>query len=87
MTNKPRGTFYTGVTNNLIRRIYEHKEGFQEGFTKKYRLKMLVYYEGTDDIRSAIRWEKQLKRWLRKSKIALIEKMNPLWRDLYGDIC
>ena len=82
MANKPRGTIYTGVTCNLIRRVYEHKNGLQEGFTRKYGLKMLVYYEGTNNIRSAIQREKNLKHWIREWKIALIEKMNPQWEDL-----
>ncbi|MEI8295151.1 MAG: GIY-YIG nuclease family protein [Alphaproteobacteria bacterium] len=86
MTNKPEGVLYVGVTNDLIRRVYEHKETYQDGFTKKYRLKMLVYYEYTDDISAAIQREKNLKHWVREWKIALIEKMNPQWRDLYEDI-
>ena len=86
MTNKPDGILYIGVTNNLVRRVYEHKEGLIEGFTKKYSLKILVYYEGTDDIRSAIQREKNIKHWMRNWKVALIEKMNSEWRDLYADI-
>ena len=86
MTNKPHGTLYIGVTNNLIRRVYEHREVLLEGFTKKYHLKRLVYYEGTDNILSAIQREKNLKHWVRGWKISLIEKMNPEWRDLYEDI-
>ena len=86
MTNKPDGILYIGVTNNLVRRVYEHKEGLIEGFTKKYSLKILVYYEGTDDIRSAIQREKNMKHWIRNWKVALIEKMNSEWRDLYADI-
>lgn len=75
-------TLYTGVTNNLERRVYEHKHGLVEGFTKKYNLTTLVYYETTDDVRSAIAREKQIKGWLRSKKIALIESTNPQWRDL-----
>ncbi len=86
MADKPDGLLYTGVTNDLIRRVYEHKEGAVEGFTKKYCLKMLVYYEGTDNIRSAIQREKNLKHWVHKWKVALIENMNPEWRDLYKDL-
>jgi putative endonuclease len=78
-------TLYAGVTNNLERRVYEHKHGLVEGFTKKYNLTMLVYYEATDDIRSAISREKQIKGWVRSKKIALIESMNPQWRDLSED--
>jgi len=80
MTNRS-DTLYTGVTNNLERRVYEHKHGLVEGFTKKYNLTMLVYYETTDDV-SAIAREKQIKGWLRSKKIALIESGNPQWRDL-----
>ncbi len=86
ITNKPYGVLYIGVTGNLIRRVYEHKEGLLDGFTKKYHLKMLVYYEGTDYVLSAIQREKNLKHWIRQWKIELIEKMNPEWRDLYEDI-
>ena len=73
---------YTGVTNNLERRVYERKQGLVEGFTKKYNLTMLVYYETTDDVRSALAREKQIKGWPRSKKIALIESTNPQWRDL-----
>jgi putative endonuclease len=81
MSNRS-GTLYTGVTNNVERRAYEHKHGVVEGFTKKYKLTMLVYHETTDDVRSAIAREKQIKGWLRSKKIALIESANPQWRDL-----
>jgi putative endonuclease len=81
MTNKS-GTLYTGVTNNLERRIYEHKHHLVNGFTKKYRIEKLVYFEETNDINVAISREKQIKGWLRKKKIALIESMNPDWKDL-----
>jgi len=74
---------YIGVTNNLPRRIYEHKEGLTDGFTKKYKIKKLVYYEETNDIYSAIEREKQLKKWRREKKIKLIEKDNPKWKDLF----
>ncbi|MBL0942547.1 MAG: GIY-YIG nuclease family protein [Alphaproteobacteria bacterium] len=86
MTNKPHGLLYTGITNELVRRVYEHKEGMVEGFTKKYRLKMLVYYEYTDDVRTAIQREKNLKHWIHEWKVALIRNMNPEWRDLYEDL-
>jgi putative endonuclease len=75
-------TLYTGVTSNLERRVYEHKHKLVDGFTKKYNLTRLVYYEITDDVRSAIAREKQIKGWLRRKKIVLIESMNPQWRDL-----
>ena len=81
MTNKSR-TLYTGVTNNLRRRVFEHKHHSVDGFTKKYNITKLVYYEETNDIREAIAREKQIKGWLRKKKIALIEAMNPKWEDL-----
>lgn len=81
MTNKS-GTLYTGVTNNLERRIYEHKHHLVDGFTKKYKIDKLVYFEETNDINAAILREKQIKGWLRKKKVALIESMNPDWRDL-----
>jgi putative endonuclease len=81
MTNKS-GTLYTGVTNNLERRIYEHKHHLVKGFTNKYNIDKLVYFEETNDINAAISREKQIKGWLRKKKIALIESMNPGWKDL-----
>jgi putative endonuclease len=81
MTNKS-GTLYTGVTNNLERRVYEHKYHLVKGFTNKYKIEKLVYFEETSDIYAAITREKQIKGWLRKKKIALIESMNPGWNDL-----
>jgi len=86
MTNKKYGTLYTGVTNDLVRRVSEHKQGVIKGFTKKYNLKMLVYYEIYNDIKEAIKREKAIKKWNRKWKIELIEKMNPDWNDLYNEI-
>jgi putative endonuclease len=86
MSSKKNGTLYTGVCNNLIRRVYEHKEGFAEGFTKKYDVKMLVYYEIHGDIEEAIKREKQIKKWERSWKINLIEKENQNWDDLYFEI-
>lgn len=83
VTNKPRGTLYIGMTNNLIRRAYEHRKGLIEGFTKKYNLKRLVYYEVFDRVEDAILREKRLKKWNRQWKIDLIEKVNPNWNDLY----
>ena len=82
MTNKS-GTLYTGVTNNLERRIYEHKHHLVKGLTNKYKIDKLVYFEETSDINAAISREKQIKGWLRKKKIALIESMNPGWKDLF----
>ena len=81
MTNKS-GTLYTGVTNNLERRIYEHQQHLVKGFTNKYKIEKLVYFEETNDINAAISREKQIKGWLRKKKIALIESINPGWKDL-----
>ncbi len=81
MTNKSK-TLYTGVTNNLERRVFEHKNYLIEGFTRRYRITKLVYYELTNDVREAISREKQIKGWLRRKKIALIESMNPDWKDL-----
>jgi len=81
MTNKSK-TLYTGVTNNLERRVYEHKHKIIPGFTSKYHITRLAYYEETDNINQAIAREKQIKGWLRLKKIALIESVNPEWKDL-----
>ena len=78
-------TLYTGVTNDLIRRVYEHKQKLIPGFTQKYNIDRLAYYEDTVDVTAAIAREKQIKGWLRVKKIALIESMNPEWRDLSAD--
>lgn len=86
MTNKSKGTLYIGVTSNIIKRIYEHKNKLTDGFTKKYNLKKLVYYEIYDDINEAIKREKQLKSWKREWKIELVEKINNNWNDLYDEI-
>ena len=77
---------YIGITNDLAKRVFEHKEGFIYGFTKKYNIKMLVYFEQTPDLYSALKREKQLKKWNRAWKIELIEKSNPDWQDLYGQL-
>ena len=82
MANRPNGTLYIGVTSDLIRRNLEHKNGLSDGFTKKYSINLLVYYEVFDDIYNALTREKQLKKWKREWKIALIEKQNPQWDDL-----
>jgi len=84
MANETR-TIYTGVTNNLERRVYEHKSKLVEGFTSKYGLTKLVYYEATSDVRAAIEYEKRIKGWLRAKKVALIEATNPEWEDLSAD--
>ena len=77
-----RGTLYTGVTNDLERRVYEHKQGLGSQFTKKYNVSKLVYYEATDDVLSAIAREKQIKAWRRSKRVLLIESLNPYWEDL-----
>ena len=73
---------YVGVTNNLERRIYEHKNKLLDGFTKKYNINKLVYFDSTTDVKSAIAWEKQIKGWVRKRKNELVETINPKWEDL-----
>ena len=87
MTNKYNNVLYTGFTNNLIRRIYVHKEHMDvESFTARYRIEKLVYFETTTDVRSAIEREKQIKSWSRTKKNQLVESMNPQWKDLYPEI-
>lgn len=86
MTNKNNSVIYTGMTNDLKRRIYEHKEKLIEGFTKKYNVTKLVYYEIHQNSYSAISREKQIKAGSREKKIQLIEKANPEWNDLYSEI-
>ena len=86
LASKRNGTLYTGVTDNLIKRIWQHKNDLAEGFTKNYKVHTLVYFEETSDINSAITREKQLKRWKRKWKLELIEKSNPAWKDLHYDL-
>ena len=86
MTNKNNTTLYTGVTNDLRRRVYEHKSKLAEGFTGKYNIIKLVYYEIYEDIHEAIAREKQIKGGSRVKKISLIEEMNPAWKDLYDEI-
>ncbi len=86
MTNMSNAVLYTGVTSALKRRVYEHKEKLVEGFTKKYRVTKLVYYETAKDAQTAITREKQIKSGSRQKKVALIESMNPLWHDLYDDL-
>jgi len=86
LASERNGTLYVGVTNDIIRRIQEHKEGLIEGFTKKYKVHTLVYYETYNDIDEAIYREKQMKIWKRKYKLDLIEKYNPNWKDLYYEL-
>ena len=82
MSNATNSTLYIGVTNNLRRRVYEHKNELTEGFTKRYHIHKLVYFENTTDVRAAIEREKQLKGWSRAKKNALVATMNPEWMDL-----
>ncbi len=86
LASKPRGTIYIGVTNNLIRRVYEHKIGAVPGFTTAYGVHRLVYYEIGENIESAIQREKRLKKWPRDWKINVIERDNPHWDDLYPSL-
>jgi putative endonuclease len=83
LASNRNGKLYIGITNDLIRRVYEHKNNLIEGFTKKYQTHSLVYYEQCDDVESAIIREKRLKKWNRKWKLELIERDNPKWKDLY----
>ena len=86
ITNKPNGTLYSGVTNNIARRTWEHREGVADGFTKRYELKRLVYAERHEDIRVAIQREKNIKHWPRAWKVKLILEQNPEWNDLYDQL-
>jgi putative endonuclease len=86
LTNRPRGVLYVGVTSWLQERIRQHREGDIPGFTRRYNLERLVYFEYLDSAAAAIAREKRLKRWRREWKIALIEEKNPTWRDLWPDI-
>jgi len=83
LASQKNGTLYAGVTNNLVRRVFEHKSNVVAGFTKQYAVHTLVWFESTGSIEVAIQREKQLKNWKREWKVALIEKDNPEWRDLY----
>jgi len=86
LSSHKNGTLYTGVTNNLVRRVWEHKNELVEGFTHRYEVHHLVYYELHEDIESAITREKQIKKWRRIWKLNLIEEKNPEWKDLYRSI-
>lgn len=86
MTNRRNGTLYVGVSTELVLRVYQHRESLVEGFTKRYGLARLVYYEWHADVASAIRREKRVKRWRREWKLRLVESMNPYWRDLWFDL-
>ena len=86
LASKRNGTLYIGVTNDLARRVYEHRSGAADGFTKKYGVHQLVWYETHSDIEIAISREKTIKRWPRKYKMNVIEQMNPSWEDLYQQL-
>ena len=86
LASRRNGTLYTGITNNPARRVYEHKQGLIPGFTSKYDVKTLVYVEAHDTALAAIQREKNIKHWSRAWKVALIERDNPQWRDLYDGI-
>ncbi|MFW2373181.1 MAG: GIY-YIG nuclease family protein [Gammaproteobacteria bacterium] len=86
LASKTNGTLYTGVTSNLLKRVWEHKNNVVEGFTKKYGVHSLVWYEMHDSMESAIQKEKTIKNWKRDWKIKVIVEMNPQWRDLYPDL-
>ena len=86
LASKRNGTLYIGVTNDLVRRVYEHKNDIVEGFTKKYGIHLLVYYEQYDNVESAIQRERQMKKWNRQWKINRIQEQNPDWKDLYDAI-
>ena len=86
MTNRPNGTLYTGVTNDLVRRVWEHREGVADGFTRRYSLKRLVYFERHETISAAIQREHNIKHWPRRWKARLILAANPEWNDLYDGI-
>ncbi len=87
LCSKRNGTLYTGVTSDIVKRVYEHKHGLVEGFTKKYNIHHLVWYESHESAESAIVREKQIKKWKRAWKLKIIEKENPQWIDLYKSIC
>ncbi|SPA48137.1 GIY-YIG nuclease family protein [Cupriavidus taiwanensis] len=86
LASQRNGTLYVGVTSDLLRRVWQHKEGFVEGFTKQYGVKQLVWYESHESLEAAITREKQIKKWNRAWKIELIEGANPYWNDLYAGL-
>ena len=86
LASQRNGTLYVGMTNDLIRRVWEHRNNAVEGFTKRYRVHTLVWFEATEDVSAAILREKQIKKWSRRWKLELIEKENPRWLDLYDSI-
>ncbi len=86
LASRRYGTLYTGVTTDLIKRIWQHREGFTQEFTKEHKITQLVWYEIHEDVQSAITREKQIKKWNRAWKIKLIQEKNPQWRDLYNEV-
>jgi putative endonuclease len=86
LASKKNGTLYIGVTGDLVKRIYEHKQNLIDGFTKEHNVHTLVYYEYHNEVEEAIQREKQMKKWNRKWKIRLIEEKNPEWKDLFDEI-
>jgi len=86
LASERNGTVYTGVTSDLVKRVWEHKQDFVEGFTKQYNVHILVYFELHDEMTQAIQREKQIKKWNRSWKLRMIELKNPNWRDLWPDI-
>lgn len=86
LASRPNGTLYVGVTSDLLKRVWQHKEDLADGFTKRYEVHTLVWYEAHETMDSAIRREKAIKEWKRRWKLELIEKQNPEWRDLYEDL-
>ncbi len=86
LASQRNGTLYVGITNDLLRRVWQHKQGTADGFTKRYRVNLLVWFEETASIEAAIQREKQLMRWYRKWKLELIEASNPYWQDRYPDL-
>ncbi len=86
LASRPRGTLYVGMTSDLIKRIYQHREGLADGFTKEHRVKMLAYFEQHATAMAAIQREKNIKHWSRKWKVDLICSMNPDWRELWDDV-
>ena len=86
LASRPNGTIYVGVTNDVIRRVYEHKQGLADGFTKRYGVNTLVHFEAYDDVNRAMQREQNIKHWKRDWKIALIERQNPDWHDLYDTL-
>ena len=87
LASQRNGTLYVGVTSNLVKRVWEHREGVVDGFSKEYGVKTLVWYELHDNAESAITREKQIKKWNRIWKLSMIEGRNPEWRDLFAEIC